>query len=493
MDILSLGRALGLGAGLEAGPGLAEKGLIAVYGAGGKTTILERLAGEICRAGKKVILTTTTRMLRPAGMPVVVGGSLESAAGGLRRELREHDLVALCSAVTPGAGGKMAGVEVSWVEEIWQSGLAQFVLVEADGAAGRPIKGYAPYEPVLPPGATLVIPVLGLDGIGSAASPEAVHRCQQFCDLTGVERGRPVNVRHFAGCLLFMLECGGRQSPHARIIPVINKCDLLADLKLARAVADAAATFRRAERILFCAAREEEPARIGLELSAGRARPFASGVILAAGQSSRMGREKLSLPLGEKTILEHSVGSALQGGLDEVIVVTRPEESGRVQRTFSGTAVKTVVNPFYRRGIASSLQAGLGAVSWRSQGAVIALGDQPFVTADVYELLLKSYSRCLSLITYPLYKGKRGHPVLFDRRTWGMLMRLQGDSGGKELLSTIPAARQCAVEAPHPGILVDIDTPQQYRDLAGWDKKPPPGEEGKEVEEGKAVEEGKEV
>ncbi|NMB34843.1 MAG: putative selenium-dependent hydroxylase accessory protein YqeC [Firmicutes bacterium] len=455
--------------GLAGNLGIKEKEVIALYGAGGKTTLLNRLGEELAGAGKKVLLTTTTKIFRPAaGTPTVLESDFRAAAAALRQKFRRHNLVVLGSSLLPN--GKFDGIEPGWAKEFLAEGPASYVLIEADGAARRPIKGYASFEPVLPREADLVIPLQGLDALGANVTEENIHRVELFAQATGAPLGKPLTPFHFSRSLQQMVACGREQAPRARIVPLINKVDRLTEKKRGAMLCTLAAepaSSSLVDKILFSVLQEENPVRFVLDLLSGVPVPFVSCVVLAAGSSRRMGRDKLFLQIKEKTILARAVQNAAAAEVGEVIVVTRPESFAAVEKTLVAAGmgkVKVVVNPRHRRGIASSLKAGLAAVNPLAQGVIFALGDQPFIPVEVYSLLLKHYTQNLYLLTYPRYRGKRGNPTLFDRRAWPELMGLKGDAGGRQIISQFPAEEVCAVETHHPGVLADIDTP------ADWEK-----------------------
>jgi molybdenum cofactor cytidylyltransferase len=441
---------------------LPQKGIIALYGAGGKTTLLVRLARELAGQGKKVLLTTTTKIFYPAGIPVVIASDSGAAGAALREAFKHNNLVAFGNSLLPA--NKIAGIEPARVKEFLDPGLASYILLEADGAACKPVKGYASFEPVLPLEADLIVPLQGLDALGLSLVEKNIHRAELFALATGAPLGEPLTPYHFSRSLLQMIIRGRTQSPRARIVPLINKIDLLKERGLLRTLAAGPASSSLVDRLLFTALQEENPVRYVLATAAGIPAPFISCVILAAGSSRRMGQDKLFLPLKGKTVLEHVVQNASAAKVGEVIVVTRPESIGAVEKILAATGVKVVINPWHHRGISSSLKIGLVAANPLAQGIIFALGDQPFVPTAVYNLLLERYAQNLNLFTYPLFKGKRGNPTIFDRRTWPALVNLAGDAGGRQILAKLPAEEVCSVETGCPGILADLDT------LADWEK-----------------------
>ena len=159
------------------------RGVTAVIGSGGKTTLLRTLSRELPGT---VLLATTTHILPFEGVPLVTDGG-EAA---VRRALAESRVVCVG---TPAAEGKLTAPSLPFSV---LTRLADYVLVEADGSRRLPLKAHAPHEPVIPPEAKRVLCVVGARGFGRPIR-EAVHRPEVFCTLTGTQPGdtaSPENV-----------------------------------------------------------------------------------------------------------------------------------------------------------------------------------------------------------------------------------------------------------------------------------------------------------
>jgi probable selenium-dependent hydroxylase accessory protein YqeC len=148
------------------------RGLTALVGGGGKTTLMLRLADELCARGEKVIVTTTTHIFPPQNMQILY----RATEADVSRALEVNGAVCLGE---PSKEGKVARPALS-VETMLR--LADYVLCEADGAKKRPLKAPAPHEPVIPPQAKLVIAVAGLDGIGKPVC-ETAFRPERYAAL----------------------------------------------------------------------------------------------------------------------------------------------------------------------------------------------------------------------------------------------------------------------------------------------------------------------
>ena len=264
---------------------------------------------------------------------------------------------------------------------------------------------------------------------------------------------------------------GGHRAP-APGVPVFNQVDRVSESRLIIKIADSLAGEPALRQVVFTDARQPAPVKYIFNLSSGRAVPEVSCILLAAGFSRRMGCDKLALKLGGTTVLEQTLQNLAGTGISEIIGVINPESAGLGARLLKYGA-RVVVNERSYLGIAGSLKAGLSAASAVSQGALFALGDQPLIPARVYEHLLENYRLRLPLAAYPTCRGRRGNPVLFDRRTWPLLAKLEGDRGGSQLLGALPAGECCPVEMDMEEIAVDLDTPDDYEQVLGRIKSGP--------------------
>ena len=186
-------------------------------------------------------------------------------------------------------------------------------------------------------------------------------------------------------------------------------------------------------------------------------------VILAAGESRRMGRPKLLLPYGEETIIETVVRTAVASSVDGTLVVLgaqRRDIEGRIRR-FS---VRSVFNPEYRGGMFSSVLRGLGSLPAAGEAAVIILADQPGIPAGVINSLVASYRRENKGLVVPLYRKRRGHPLLLDLKYRREVEGLSPELGLRGLLRAHP---EDILEVPVscPEVLRDIDSPADYRKM----------------------------
>ncbi|HWC63762.1 MAG TPA: nucleotidyltransferase family protein, partial [Rhizomicrobium sp.] len=198
---------------------------------------------------------------------------------------------------------------------------------------------------------------------------------------------------------------------------------------------------------------------------APRTSPKVAGVVLAAGLSSRMGKNKLVMEVTGKPLVRHAAEAALQGGLDPVTVVTG-HDAQLVETALSGLSVSFVRNPDFAQGLSSSLKRGILSLPADCDGAMVLLGDMPEVTAELVTSVMAEFDPAKGRgICIATAKGARGHPVLWARKFFPEIAALNGDTGAKALLAAHPG-EVCEIPAPGMAPLTDIDTPADLAALS---------------------------
>jgi molybdenum cofactor cytidylyltransferase len=194
--------------------------------------------------------------------------------------------------------------------------------------------------------------------------------------------------------------------------------------------------------------------------------PRIAALILAAGQSSRMGRNKLLLELAGKPLIAHVADHALALGLQEIVVVLG-HEADAVRRALADRPLRFVTAPDYAEGMSASLKAGLGALSPQIDATLVLLGDMPLVSTALLRHMINAYNPLEGrAIVLPVHDGKRGNPVLWDRRFFAEMQTLAGDVGARHLIGSY-AELVAEVTTDTTAIFRDIDTPQAFADLVG--------------------------
>ena len=186
------------------------------------------------------------------------------------------------------------------------------------------------------------------------------------------------------------------------------------------------------------------------------------GLVLAAGLSTRMGSPKQLLPFGNRTVLQTVVDTLLCSELDGVLVVLghRVED---IRKSLQGRSVETCVNDKYEEGMFTSVLCGMEALEGRSEGVLIALGDQPQILESEVRRVVEAYRAGNRGIVIPTSKGKRRHPALIDITRYLAEMRsLSGTEGLKPIMRGHPEDT-LEVPIPQDRILRDMDTPEDYQ------------------------------
>ena len=163
-------------------------------------------------------------------------------------------------------------------------------------------------------------------------------------------------------------------------------------------------------------------------------------LLLAAGASRRFGGglQKLTQELNGKPVVRWSAEALLGAPIDEVIVVAGPNDVA-VRAAVQGLDVRVVTNARAAEGMASSLAAGVAALPPSTEAALVALGDEPLAGREPLERVVQRYRTGGAAIVAPLFRGVRGHPVLFDRAVFPELMALSGDRGARAVADRDPA------------------------------------------------------
>lgn len=163
-----------------------------------------------------------------------------------------------------------------------------------------------------------------------------------------------------------------------------------------------------------------------------------TGIILAAGEADRMGKLKQLLPWKDKTILETVIDNVLESRyIDDEIRVVLGAEAEKVKEKidyYEDDRLRIKENPDYQEGMSSSLKKGIEDLSKNTNYLVIFLGDQPLITADIFDMLINEFEESSSDIMLPSYNGKPGHPVIISTKFLPEIKKLDGAMGLKPFL-----------------------------------------------------------
>jgi 4-nitrophenyl phosphatase len=188
-----------------------------------------------------------------------------------------------------------------------------------------------------------------------------------------------------------------------------------------------------------------------------------AGVLLAAGASTRFGQPKQLLDWGGVPLVTHMADTALAAGLDPMVAVLG-HAAEEVRAALANTQVQPVMNWRWREGLSTSVQIGLAMLPPDSTGVVLLQCDQPLVTPNLLQRLISRFEETAAPIVYPAHGGQRATPVLFARSLFPELAAVTGDQGGRVVIAC-HAEEAATVEVEDPDVLMDIDTPEEYRQL----------------------------
>jgi molybdenum cofactor cytidylyltransferase len=189
-----------------------------------------------------------------------------------------------------------------------------------------------------------------------------------------------------------------------------------------------------------------------------------AGIILAAGESSRMGRDKALLPYRGSTFLNRLISLYLPRV--EPLIVVLGHHAGEISASLpAASGLSVVINPDYKRGMLTSLQTGLGAIG-DAPAILFTLVDHPAICAQTIDRLIEAFLRDNPALAIPRYGERRGHPVAMSRRIAAEMLALPPESSAKEIIRA-HVDETLFVDVDDPGVLRDIDLPADYEALLG--------------------------
>lgn len=189
-----------------------------------------------------------------------------------------------------------------------------------------------------------------------------------------------------------------------------------------------------------------------------------AGLVLAAGESRRMGQDKALLEYQGRTFLEAILGNLRDAGISRVVVVLG-HHADRISNAVRLEGAEMVINADYRLGQTSSLQTGLRALdSSGVAGVMLCLVDHPMASAGVMRQLQDAFRQMGAPVVIPVHQERRGHPVLISRALFKELLALDPAQGANTVIHKYRNAAYLA-EVDDAGVLLDIDEPGDYQNL----------------------------
>lgn len=444
--------------------------VVSFVGAGGKSSAMFRLAGEMTAQGRRVIVTTTTRI---AADQIRLSPAFVSTEGGrlplddLAAALDRHGqcLVIGRDVIERGPGVKKAGIRPEEVDELAARAPAlgvDAILIEADGSRMLPAKAPDSHEPALPRSTTLLVPVIGLNALGAPVDEIHVQRADLICKLLHLPAQGPARLTPTQMARLLVHPNGGAKDrpSGARFLALLNQVDDPPRLAAARLIARNLAQNGFSALLGAVGLMEREPIR-------ERWGPV-TAIVLAAGESARLGRPKQLLAVEGQPLVARAARVALESSAQQVIVVTGAWREAVTEALAPLVAdadgrLRLIHNEKWRTGQASSMQAGLTACAPAAEAALFMPVDQPRLAAALLRRLIEAW-RVGACMATPAVDGElRGAPGLFDRSLWPELMAVCGDTGGRPLLRRY--REQVRTVPANTETLADIDTLADFQGL----------------------------
>jgi probable selenium-dependent hydroxylase accessory protein YqeC len=211
--------------------------VVSIVGSGGKTTLMYCLARELAKQGKRVIVTTTTKIFipHPSESPRLIVSDKEEVLINKSQELlKKEKLITLAKRFI---GTKLEGLPPDLIDKIREHGIGDIILNEADGAKHRSLKAPNETEPVIPSCTTWTLPVVGLDGIGKINTEEYVFRPEYFSRLTGIKEGDVITSKSVSQVILSPEGLTKGTPQKARIALILNKGDIEGGLEVGKEIA----------------------------------------------------------------------------------------------------------------------------------------------------------------------------------------------------------------------------------------------------------------
>jgi probable selenium-dependent hydroxylase accessory protein YqeC len=242
--------------------GIKAREVISLVGAGGKTTLMFRLAQELSFSGKKVVTTTTTKMLTPTSgetSSLFIDPDEEKIKDFVRHHLDQFHHITVARERLES--GKLKGISPNLVEGLWRSHGIDTIIVEADGAAGRSVKAPRKNEPVIPASTTLVVAILGVDGMAMQLNEKNVFQSEKVSNITGI----PIEERltdEAMGLLITHPEGIFKGTPSSsRVVVFLNKVDIPNGVAKAKSIGQKVLDkkHRQIERIVLGQLKKEPP------------------------------------------------------------------------------------------------------------------------------------------------------------------------------------------------------------------------------------------
>jgi molybdenum cofactor cytidylyltransferase len=428
---------------------------ISLVGSGGKTSALIRLAQE----WPSQALVAATAHLSKEQVTKFPYHTI------WRPDQPQEDTFIKTTVITGASDDrtKLCGIDPSLWEHLEKTAekCGSPLFIESDGSKTKSLKAPTSHEPAIPPWVNHVVVSVGLSVIGKPLDETSVHRPEIYSVLTGLELGKPITL-HSIEKMLMHQQGGLKNIPRgARRTVLLNQVDTLKDKSGLPQFEKQLLKHFDSVIIASLMGAGLKNGEVDFQNEVVRVNERIAGIILAAGNSRRMGQSKALMEWNGTPFVRVCALKAISSGLDPILIVAG-EKFNQISSCVKDLPVQVIENLDWNEGQSTSLRVGIKSLPKRIGGAIFLLVDQPQIPITLIRKLVSEHAATMSTIILPESGGRRANPVLFDRKTFQALTEIQGDIGGKVIFSKFPV---------HPilwfdeSILLDIDTPEDYQKL----------------------------
>jgi len=411
--------------------------VVSVVGCGGKTTLVEKLSA-LFRDEYRVGVAATTKMYIPRK------GTYDDIFIRHHRE---------CTALPDRPGiyyfademipGKIYGCGAYMMAQARSR--TDLVFVEADGSKSKPLKGWSAFEPVIPDASTMTIGVITLKALGQKISENNVHRMNEFEKLAKTVPGETVSAAHI--CAMVNSAGGMFKGTQNKKVLLINQIDSKEDYQCALDFLEH--SFLDVDIVCTGSLKNEN-----VHICRKRRRRKVAAVILASGMGKRMQRNKLLAKIHGKPMIAYVLDMVSHIDFYERHIVTSYPEIVSLAEHYE--RMKITFNHSAELGQSQSVKLGTGACHHACDGLMFFTGDMPGMKPQTVIRLLDAFEETGKIIV-PVYHGKNGNPVIFPERFKKELLALNGDVGGRNVITAHPED-VCHVAVADAAQGMDIDT-----------------------------------
>lgn len=468
---------------------LRKKDIITAVGSNGKTTFCLNLCKELKKKEKTVFFTTTVKILpvnkKYEFIDITIPNTeneteekkgevfpkmeITSFLLNLKKKLNNNGNVYVLG-IYDNKIGKITSLSPELLENISEK--CDYMIIEGDGSKMKPLKGWKKTEPVYTKNTTKSVGILPINIIGDKITDINIHRMEEFLKISKGQKNETLTLNHLYNVIvhkngLFQYALGER-------ILILNCAERDKDKENALNLAEMIQNNINFKDVKICVTilknREYykiEENNIIKEKNQNFSMPKISAIIMASGKSERMGTNKLLLEYRGMTFIENTLEKVLKENFYEfAIVVSDKKVKRKVQDYIKNLEtdekkIYIVDNKKSEKGQSESIKIGLKTLE-KCDGYMFFSCDQPFLTSDTIKKILKNFNP--EKITIPEYNGKRSLPVIFGENFKEELLKLEGDTGGKTVISNHPdKIRTVEIENSDEG--KDIDTKEDYEML----------------------------